>query len=101
MALTSSAVGDSLPPMTAIKAILEAGGPARYGDVEQNKYKSNPPKYSMLARQFVPGDKTKIPGPGTHYPENVSINKQQMPKYSMGIRHSQYITPLLCEEYKS
>lgn len=71
-------------------------GPARYSHVEQNKYNQSAPKYSMLARRFVPGDKTQKPGPGTHYPEHVTLTKSQMPKHSMGIRHSEYITPLLC-----
>ena len=78
--------------------------------VEQNIYKYQKPKYSMLARRFVPGDKTVKPGPGNvlvyllvihplcigaHYPENVKINAESMPKYSMGIRHSEYITPYI------
>ena len=51
----------------------------------------------MLERRFVPGDKTRKPGPGTHYPEHVRINKKSVPKYSMGIKHSEYITPMMNE----
>jgi len=51
--------------------------------------------YSLLARRFVPGDKTIKPGPGAHYPEHVNINKKSVPNYSMGIRHSEYITPFI------
>jgi len=73
-------------------------GPARYDIVPQDRYSQRPPQFSMLARRFVPGDKTNKPGPGKYYPENVKINKKSVPKYSMGIRHSEYIAPLIsCE----
>jgi len=70
-------------------------GPAGYSVVDQNLYKKQQAKYSLLARRFCPGDKTRKPGPGTHYPEHVNINKQQVPRYSMGIKHSEYITPFI------
>ena len=63
--------------------------------VQQNTYKRKAAEFSMLARRFVPGDKTKKPGPGTHWPEAVKIHKPSVPKYSMGVRHSEYITPLI------
>merc|ERR1712142_1223514 len=78
--------------------LAKTPGPARYSDVEQNIYKRKSAQYSMLARRFVPGDKTQKPGPGQHHPETVQINKPAVPKYSMGIRHSEYITPLISDE---
>lgn len=63
--------------------------------VPQDRYSQRPPQFSMLARRFVPGDKTNKPGPGKYYPENVKINKKSVPMYSMGIRHSEYIAPLI------
>ena len=63
--------------------------------VQQNTYTRKAAEFSMLARRFVPGDKTKKPGPGTHWPEAVKIHKPSVPKYSMGVRHSEYITPLI------
>ena len=77
--------------------LAKTPGPAKYDVVEQNLYKKHLPKYSMLARRFVPGDKTRKPGPGVHYPENVVINKKSVPKYSMGIKHSEYMTPFMNE----
>jgi len=70
-------------------------GSARYKVIDQNTYKVMKPVYSLLARRFVPGDKTIKPGPGAHYPEHVTINKKSVPNYSMGIRHSEYITPFI------
>jgi len=43
-------------------------------------------------------DSTQKPGPGAHYPEKVHINKKSPPRFSMGIRHSDYITPLILED---
>lgn len=37
------------------------------------------------------------PGPGAHSPEKVLINKTQAPSFSLGIRHSEYITPLITD----
>ena len=39
----------------------------------------------------------KRPGPGSHSPEKVYANKPRAPKFSMGIRHSEYLTPLIVE----
>lgn len=39
----------------------------------------------------------KIPGPGSHSPEKVYANKPCAPKFSMGIKHSDYLTPLIIE----
>jgi len=75
--------------------LAKTPGPARYSVVQQNTYKRKAAEFSMLARRFVPGDKTKKPGPGTHWPEAVKIHKPSVPKYSMGVRHSEYITPLI------
>ena len=42
-------------------------------------------------------DNTKKPGPGEYYPENVLITKPNAPKISLGIRHSEFMTPLILE----
>lgn len=42
-------------------------------------------------------DSTMKPGPGAHSPEKVLINKTQAPSFSLGIRHSEYITPLITD----
>ena len=78
--------------------LAKAPGSATYQVVEPNIYKYRPPIYSMLARRYMPGDKTLKPGPGAHYPEKVRVNRPKSPEYSMGIRHSEYITPLITQE---
>ena len=40
-------------------------------------------------------DSTRKPGPGAYSPENVRIDKPNLPSFSLGIRHSEFITPLI------
>ncbi|CAK8692727.1 unnamed protein product [Clavelina lepadiformis] len=75
--------------------LAKTPGSARYSIVDPNMYRKRAPRYSMLARRYMPGDKTTKPGPGAHYPEMVSINRPRAPHFSTGIRHSEYITPLI------
>lgn len=42
-------------------------------------------------------DSTQKPGPGAHSPEKVYINKPSAPNFSLGIRHSEFITPLIID----
>ena len=42
-------------------------------------------------------DATKKPGPGAHSPEKVTVTKKASPAHSMGIRHSEYICPLIID----
>lgn len=40
-------------------------------------------------------ESANTPGPGAYSPEEVTMNKPSAPKFSMGIRHSEYISPLI------
>lgn len=42
-------------------------------------------------------DATMKPGPGAYSPERVYFNKKQAPKFSMGVKHSEFMTPLILE----
>ncbi|XP_021369338.1 outer dense fiber protein 3-like [Mizuhopecten yessoensis] len=77
--------------------MAKAPGPGTYGTTDPNAYKSKAALYSMTSRNMMPGDTTKKPGPGAHSPENVYINKKQNPTFSFGIRHSQYLAPLIVD----
>lgn len=50
---------------------FQTPGPAAYKVVDPCIYRQKPPQYSMTGRNFVPGETTKKPGPGAHYPERV------------------------------
>lgn len=47
-------------------------GPGTYRVTAPDNYKCRKPAFSMGGRNFIPGDTTRKPGPGAHYPENVS-----------------------------
>lgn len=77
--------------------LAKTPGPGRYRTVDPSVTKRKDPCYSMLTRNFMPGDSTQKPGPGAHSPEKVYINKPSPPKFSLGIRHSEFITPLIID----
>lgn len=70
-------------------------GPGSYNNNMNDKKKA--PAYSMTGRTFMPSDSTQKPGPGAHSPEKVNIHKKSAPSHSMGVRHSEYTTPLIVE----
>ncbi|XP_002157290.3 ciliary microtubule associated protein 1A [Hydra vulgaris] len=72
-------------------------GPGHYNTLDPSKIKKKAPAYSMLGRSYMPGDSTQKPGPGAHCPEKVTANKRKAPSFSLGIRHSEYITPLIID----
>lgn len=98
--------------------LAKTPGPGHYNAVAPNTYVKKAPAYSMLSRSYMPGgeyvlflsrcidriqytvitDSTQKPGPGAHSPEKVTCNKKSTPKYSLGIRHSEYVyTPHFVE----
>lgn len=72
-------------------------GPGTYAVTNPTIYKNKGPAYSMTARNQLPSDSTRKPGPGAHSPEKVTYNKQKAAQYSFGIKHSEYISPLVIE----
>jgi len=76
--------------------LAKTPGPGKY-NVTSEPVKSRPPAYSLQGRTYVPADNTKKPGPGSHSPEKVNFNKHLSPSYSMGVKHSDYITPLIVD----
>ncbi|XP_022610401.1 outer dense fiber protein 3-like [Seriola dumerili] len=72
-------------------------GPAAYKVVDPCIYRQKPPHFSMTGRNFAPGETTRKPGPGTHYPENVTVTRAKAPSFSFGLRHSEYISPLIVD----
>ncbi|KAL8606766.1 hypothetical protein ACOMHN_049595 [Nucella lapillus] len=77
--------------------LARAPGPGTYNTTDPSSFKDRAPLYSMTSRNVMPGDATKKPGPGQHSPETVVINKNKQPEYSFGIRHTQYLAPLIVE----
>lgn len=72
-------------------------GPGTYNTTTPSIYKDKSPLYSMTSRNPMPGDGTQKPGPGAHSPEKKWSHKQERPHYSFGIRHSEYLAPLIVD----
>uniref|UniRef100_A0A3Q2TDA1 Ciliary microtubule associated protein 1B n=1 Tax=Fundulus heteroclitus TaxID=8078 RepID=A0A3Q2TDA1_FUNHE len=73
-------------------------GPAAYNVVDPYIYRQKPPQYSIKGRNFAPEENTKTPGPGAHYPERVTFTKAKAPSFTFGLRHSQYLAPLIVNQ---
>lgn len=72
-------------------------GPGRYNSTDPSIYLPRQPAFSMLGRNGLPADTTLKPGPGSHNPEKVIVHKPRAPAFSLGIRHSEFITPLVVD----
>lgn len=72
-------------------------GPGTYNTAIPDITKNKAPLYSMTSRNMMPGDSTTKPGPGAHSPEKVYMNKRAAPNFSFGIRHSEYMAPLIVD----
>lgn len=70
-------------------------GPGAYNTVDPNCYKNKSAEHSMTSRNIMPGDGTQKPGPGAHSPEKSWKHTQHSPMFSFGIRHSEYLAPLV------
>ncbi|XP_049786034.1 outer dense fiber protein 3-like [Schistocerca cancellata] len=63
-------------------------GPARYPAVDMSVSRKRPPVYSVVGRNYPPGDRGMNPGPGAYLPEyNRAKNP---PSFSFGVKHSPY-----------
>ncbi|XP_071659699.1 ciliary microtubule associated protein 1B isoform X3 [Patagioenas fasciata] len=92
----SSAPNYSIPGRSTHGAFYEdlckTPGPCGYRVVSADVYKRRAPHYSMLARTALPGDNTQKPGPASYSPE------QRRPEgLTFGIRHSDYVAPLIVD----
>ncbi|KAK4830846.1 hypothetical protein QYF61_013775 [Mycteria americana] len=92
----SSAPNYSIPGRSNVGAFYEdlckTPGPCSYRVVDADVYKRRAPQYSMLARNPLPGDTTAKPGPGAYSPE-----KGRQQGLTFGIRHSDYLAPLIVD----
>ncbi|XP_068175862.1 outer dense fiber protein 3-like protein 2b [Antennarius striatus] len=75
--------------------LAKTPGPCRYNSIDPSIYLPRQPAFSMLGRHSLPRDATKIPGPGTYSPEKVTAHQARAPAFSLGIKHSEFITPLV------
>ncbi|XP_061457498.1 protein CIMAP1D [Rhineura floridana] len=72
-------------------------GPGHYKVTDSSVYLCHPPSFSMLGRLKKPTRGPHTPGPGAYSPEKVTAHMARAPAYSLGIRHSEYLLPLILD----
>ncbi|XP_019388890.1 PREDICTED: outer dense fiber protein 3-like protein 1 [Crocodylus porosus] len=70
-------------------------GPAFVSRPEPNVYLNRQPAFSM--REKYEPYRERLPGPADYKAEHVTITKLRAPDFSFGIRHSNYLTPLIVD----
>lgn len=75
--------------------LQKSPGPATYLPNSVDVTKHRDPIYSVTGRNHPPLGRSIAPGPGQHAPEKVYVRHRYAPKHSFGIRHSEYIAPLM------
>ncbi|RWS16504.1 outer dense fiber protein 3-like protein [Dinothrombium tinctorium] len=66
-------------------------GPGSYDVPEVESYKiKKSPAYTLGSKTSLPEDKTVKPGPNDYKTEKVWINKTSTPRFTFGIKHSEY-----------
>ncbi|EDV19764.1 uncharacterized protein TRIADDRAFT_33050 [Trichoplax adhaerens] len=96
IALKSSSAAYSLSARNKISTSNEqTPGPGAYRVSDTQVFKRKYPAYSMSGRNFMPQDTVVLPGPGQYTPEKVYMTKKTAPRFSFGIKHSEFISPLI------
>lgn len=52
--------------------------------------KANPPRWTIVGRHYLPEMDKTTPGPNAYDSQRVTFNLRSAPKFSMGIRHSEF-----------
>ncbi|CAG5958232.1 unnamed protein product, partial [Menidia menidia] len=78
-----------------LQDLKKTPGPASYKPVSPYIYGKKPPQHSITGRNFPPDENTEKPGPGAYYPEKVICTRPKAPSSSFGLRHSQYVLPVI------
>uniref|UniRef100_A0A674IXV5 CIMAP1 family member D n=1 Tax=Terrapene triunguis TaxID=2587831 RepID=A0A674IXV5_9SAUR len=77
--------------------LSQTPGPGHYNRTDPNTYLHRAPAFSIRGRRSAPGAAFRTPGPGTHSPEKVTAHRTRAPAYSLGVRHSEFVTPLIVD----
>lgn len=77
--------------------LSKSPGPARYNSTNPDIYHQRQPSYSMQSRTKRPSYSFANPGPGAYSPEKVQGHHPRQPSFTLGIRHSEFVTPLVVD----
>ncbi|XP_068457398.1 protein CIMAP1D-like [Clinocottus analis] len=70
-------------------------GPAGYDTTDPDVYHRRQPSFSMQKRTGGPSRAAAGPGPGAYSPEKSLLHLPRPPSFSLGVRHSEFVTPLV------
>uniref|UniRef100_A0A3P9NZV2 Outer dense fiber of sperm tails 3-like 2a n=1 Tax=Poecilia reticulata TaxID=8081 RepID=A0A3P9NZV2_POERE len=70
-------------------------GPGQYRSTDPDVYRQRQPSFTMQRRTKRLSYSSAAPGPGTYSPEKTYGHLHKSPSFSMGIRHSEFVTPLV------
>ncbi|MEQ2310804.1 hypothetical protein AMECASPLE_013061 [Ameca splendens] len=70
-------------------------GPGQYRSTDPDIYRQRQPSFTMQSRTKRLNYSSVVPGPGTYNPEKTYRHLHKSPSFTMGIRHSEFVTPLV------
>ncbi|XP_040146752.2 protein CIMAP1D [Ictidomys tridecemlineatus] len=84
----SYTVGGRTRPARPPQDPADTPGPGQYDSPNPNTYRQRWPAFTMLGRPRALRLLEEAPGPGTHSPEQVTVNQARAPVDTRGLRHS-------------
>ncbi|XP_061599678.1 outer dense fiber protein 3-like protein 2a [Cololabis saira] len=72
-------------------------GPGRYRSTDPDIYRQRQPSFSMQSRTKRLSYRSDVPGPGTYSPERIYGHLPRPPSFTMGVRHSEFVMPLVVD----
>ncbi|CAB1413575.1 unnamed protein product [Pleuronectes platessa] len=70
-------------------------GPGKYNSTNPDIFRQRQPSFTMQSRTKRPSHSATIPGPGAYSPEKFHVHLPRPPSFSLGVRHSEFVTPLV------
>uniref|UniRef100_A0A7N6BA04 Outer dense fiber of sperm tails 3-like 2b n=1 Tax=Anabas testudineus TaxID=64144 RepID=A0A7N6BA04_ANATE len=70
-------------------------GPGKYNSTNPDIYRQRQPSFSMQSRTKRPDYSSATPGPGMYSPEKYYLHLPKPPSFTLGVRHSEFVTPLV------
>ncbi|XP_020784541.1 outer dense fiber protein 3-like protein 2a [Boleophthalmus pectinirostris] len=80
--------------------LSKSPGPAKYSSTHPDVMHRRQPSFSMQPRTQRPSYTSGVPGPGAYSPEKFYLHLPKRPAFTMGIRHSEFVTPLVVDVVK-
>ncbi|XP_061700456.1 outer dense fiber protein 3-like protein 2a [Syngnathoides biaculeatus] len=77
--------------------LARSPGPGGYNGTRPDVYLRRQPSFSMQSRTKRPAYPSATPGPGAYRPESSGAHLRRAPSFTMGVRHSEFVMPLVLD----